>query len=368
MADALPTPEDLVTAGLYDPDAPGAEDRLAALTFLLERGATLEHLRVAGDVGRVYSAVSLAVLWPDGGFLTVAEVAEAAAMDEAELRALRMLTGLPDPGDAALCPPEEVEIWRTLQLGDALFGAGPMRHMLRAMGSSAATVAEAAVALALPLVPLQQVSERAYVERAHEAAQSLVVVPQALDVLLRLHVLAAGDRLLRAETGDDDLPRFTVGFVDLVASTERTAGLDAEELAGSVADFARVAAGAASTHRTRLVKLLGDEAMFVDRDAARVAATVVTTVAGVSRHADLGQARGGVATGPVLPSEGDYFGPGANLAHRVVDEASPGQVVADRPTAEAAGWPLDAGRTVRLRGIAEPQELRAAPAATTPAT
>lgn len=361
--DAEPTDEALEALGLYDPSAPTAEDRLAALRYLLARGVRLEHLVAAQRSGRVWSAVSLSVMWPEGRWLRVPEVAAAAGLPEGELRRLRAYAGLPDPGDEAVCPPEEIELWRSLQVGDELFGEDQMRHLVRAMGSAAATVAEAAVALARPMAPLQHTSERDYVAAVRPSAEALVVVAEGLDVLLRLHMQEAGARLMRVDEGDavdrGGLPTFTVGFVDLVASTARSAGLGPDELAQAVADFGRIAVEAAGANATRLVKLLGDEAMYVDRDPAPVVRALHEVVRHVAAHPLLGGARAGAATGPVLPSEGDYFGPGANLAHRVVDEAGPGQVLVEALTAEALGLARPPVRVARLKGIAEPQVLHA---------
>lgn len=364
-ADPDPTEAELAELGLYDPAAPNADDRLAALRYLLERGVRVEHLVAAQRSGRLWSAVSLSVMWPEGRWLTIAEVAEASGVPEEELRRFRTYAGLPDPGGEAVCPPEEIRLWEALRIGEELFGEDQMRHMVRAMGSAAATVAEAAIALARPLASLQHESERAYVAAVRPSAEALGVVAEGLDVLLRLHVQEAGTRLMAVDAGDTgdtgSLVTFTVGFVDLVASTERSASLAPDALARAVADFARIAVEAAGANGARLVKLLGDEAMYVDRDPVAVVGALVDVIDGVAGHPVLGAARAGAATGPVLPSEGDYFGPGANLAHRVVDEADDGQVLVDAVTAAALGLDGEPLRVVRLKGIAEAQALHVVP-------
>ncbi len=45
------TPEDLEAAGLYDPGAPDAANRLTALQLLIEHGATLEELQEDPGMG-----------------------------------------------------------------------------------------------------------------------------------------------------------------------------------------------------------------------------------------------------------------------------------------------------------------------------
>ena len=76
----------------------------------------------------------------------------------------------------------------------------------------------------------------------------------------------------------------------------------------------------------RLVKLVGDEAMFVCPPTAGAAAASlrILTCCG---HDSLPPARAGLAAGPVLIRGGDYFGPVVNLASRLVDTARPDTIV-----------------------------------------
>jgi hypothetical protein len=48
---ATPEPDDLVRAGVYDPDAPGAGDRLELIRYALDRGATLEEVASSSGLG-----------------------------------------------------------------------------------------------------------------------------------------------------------------------------------------------------------------------------------------------------------------------------------------------------------------------------
>jgi hypothetical protein len=83
----------------------------------------------------------------------------------------------------------------------------------------------------------------------------------------------------------------------------------------------------------RVVKLIGDEAMFVfptPEGAARGAIELVDACAA----GDLPSARAGLSLGPVLARGGDYFGRAVNLASRLVDVAPPDTVLADDRFAE----------------------------------
>jgi adenylate cyclase len=77
-----------------------------------------------------------------------------------------------------------------------------------------------------------------------------------------------------------------------------------------------------------LVKLIGDEAMFICPPTSRAAEAALAIVAKCD-HGHLPQARAAIAAGPVLTRGGDYFGAVVNTASRLVDVAVPGAVLVD---------------------------------------
>ena len=73
--------------------------------------------------------------------------------------------------------------------------------------------------------------------------------------------------------------------------------------------------------------MIGDEVMFVVdnvADAARIGLALADAYADDDLLSDV---RVGLACGPVLLRDGDYFGPTVNLAHRIVNIANPGTVL-----------------------------------------
>jgi hypothetical protein len=77
----------------------------------------------------------------------------------------------------------------------------------------------------------------------------------------------------------------------------------------------------------RVVKMIGDEAMFV-ADSALAAARIGLALA--EAYADdelLSDVRVALAVGPVLVQDGDFYGPVVNVASRVVNMAAPGAVI-----------------------------------------
>jgi len=343
-------------AGLYDPTSPTAADRLAALRYMVDHGTSIAYLKIGNDRGRLFAGQTMSVLWGDTEWLTLGEVAERAGLDADTLRRLRNASGLPDPGDDRACPAVEIELWQAVAAGVSLVGEPSISSLLRSLGAAAITSAEAAVAVARDGNPLSWRSELGYAEWALEGARLIEQIPRGLDVLFRLHVPFAGDRILRYADAPEEFMAFTVGFVDLVDSTSVIERLGSQGLVRAMTDFARLATTAAASSGARLVKLIGDEAMFAHRDPVCVATTVAELVAAVEDHPLLRGARGGMATGAVVPAHGDYFGPAVNLAARITSEGGFGEVLSDAATAAAIGGGEEIGAR-SLRGFADARTI-----------
>ncbi|TML63071.1 MAG: adenylate/guanylate cyclase domain-containing protein, partial [Actinobacteria bacterium] len=126
-----------------------------------------------------------------------------------------------------------------------------------------------------------------------------------------------------------------VGFADLVGFTALSQALDQQELAAVVSRFENLAYDTIGHLGGRVVKMIGDEVMFV-ADDVRVAAEIALMLAETyARDETISAVRVGLASGPVLAHEGDYFGPVVNLASRIVNIAYPGTVVAAEDVYEA---------------------------------
>jgi hypothetical protein len=80
MSDGAVDTDALVAAGLYDPDAADASERLQLLQYLLAQGVSIDELVAADQRGSIFSAGLDALMWPDGRGLTVGQVAAAAGM------------------------------------------------------------------------------------------------------------------------------------------------------------------------------------------------------------------------------------------------------------------------------------------------
>jgi adenylate cyclase len=138
----------------------------------------------------------------------------------------------------------------------------------------------------------------------------------------------------RATIPAGDSHTAAVGFVDLVDFTRTSGSMETEELGRLLADFESLASDVVTEAGGQIVKLIGDEAMFVSpgaRGAARGAVELVDACA----ENDLPPARAGLALGPMLVRGGDYFGRAVNVASRLVDSAPPGAVLGDEGIIEA---------------------------------
>jgi adenylate cyclase len=167
----------------------------------------------------------------------------------------------------------------------------------------------------------------------------------------RHHVVAAlGDRL-GAERATD---RLTIGFADLVDFSRLSEHLGEDSLGTVVTRFEDVALGACTDHGSRLVKMIGDAAMFAAAEAGAALTTAETIVSASHDDEFLPEARAGLDTGDVLVLAGDYFGRTVNVAARVTAFARPGTVVVTRAVVdELPGLETSHIGHQRLKGVGE---------------
>jgi adenylate cyclase len=151
-------------------------------------------------------------------------------------------------------------------------------------------------------------------------------------------------------------------FMDLsgyTALTEEIGDQAAAERAGTLGTLVQELANG---HGGRVVKLLGDGAMLVFPDPSTAVACGLEMVEQVER-AGLPPARVGIASGPVVFQDGDFYGRVVNVAARVMDRARPRQVLSTPEV--VAVTPAKRARfrrigPVELKGIAVAVELSAA--------
>jgi adenylate cyclase len=351
-------------AGLYDPDAPDAADRFALLEHLEARGVPIELMIRSDAIGSLHAAATDAQIRP-GAVISVDRVAERVGISVELVRAVSLAAGVrlddDDYRDA------DVELFELFVAGAAMFGEEPMLQFTRAIGSSMARVADAALALFLVNIERPLRDEGAgslpLAEAAGEASDSLAVMPLVMGGFFRLHFQAATLRQRVASRASQSLglQQLAVGFVDLVGFTPYTEDVGHDELAGFVESFEARANDVVAARGGRVVKHIGDEVMFVDADpanACEIALLLVEafgTEAGVSPHA-------GVGYGPLVARGGDYYGSVVNVASRIASLAVPGEVLVTEAVEQEAAtsgtaFVFDPAGRRMLKGLTEPVAL-----------
>jgi class 3 adenylate cyclase len=216
-----------------------------------------------------------------------------------------------------------------------MFGDAMTLQLTRVIGSAVARIADALVSAFVvnigPTALAEDPSGLTLVRANLDAVSMLPLVNVAIDLMLRAHMVALQRPLADAglQAGGVETQRLAVGFVDLVGSTALAGALTIGQLGAALTEFEETAADCVVGHGGRVVKLIGDEIMFVAGDAVAACTIALDIVDALEHHPVLPRVRGGLAAGDVLTLGGDCLGPVVNLAARLVKEAEPGGVVVD---------------------------------------
>jgi adenylate cyclase len=153
---------------------------------------------------------------------------------------------------------------------------------------------------------------------------------------VRRQLLAAIERRASVTRGEGAATELAMGFVDLVGFTPLSERLEMAEVGRLLSRFESLTFDAVTEAGGRVVKLIGDEAMFACPDA-REAVLAGLEILEATDERGLPAARAGIAMGEVLQKGGDYFGPPVNLANRITAGAEVGTLLVDRVAMEALG-------------------------------
>src|SRR3954451_6099374 len=346
-------------AGLYDPADPAADERAELLTFLEEQGCTLEEMVAANASGRLFALGGDRIIRPDRNAYTFAEVADLLGVDEPAVRRAWRAYGLTlrDPAEK-VASPDDVEALRTHFIFVGIFGDDAGTALARVVASAMARVGEALSTtvrssqnlLDIAISGSEPVTARAFAD----AAQLVPHAGRLIDTMFRHHLEAARSLFEQVVEADPERQMaLAIGFVDLCDYTALSGRLDSPELAHLLTRFEEIATEVASEAGARVVKFLGDAAMFMAPNPT----TLMKAVCGLMSHPEAKasglSARGGLAYGRVIAQDGDFFGPPVNLASRLVSAADPNTLLVAPGMAERLGpeWPLEKTDGLMLRGI-----------------
>jgi adenylate cyclase len=344
------------------------EARLGLLRRLHEDGCTLEELQAAADAGRL-PLMPVERLLARRRRHSMREGAAAAEISDEFAEANHRSLGLPLPDpDEPVYDDDQVENLRVLRgLLELGVPEEDVHTMGRILGQSSHRTAQAIVDVVSSALLRPGDTEADLALRLADLAEAMLpTLDRLTGAVLRLHLLDVIQReaVIRLEgSGLAGTREVTVAFADLAGFTALSDRLAIEDLGRIAARFEELVTGVAEPP-VRLVKVLGDGAMFAADDASALVSAQLDLVAAAADE-DLPPVHAGVAHGPALHSAGDWLGRTVNLAARLCAVAPPWTVLVTAEVRDATPLAFEAAGAFELRGIGEP--VPAYRAVTTPA-
>jgi adenylate cyclase len=235
----------------------------------------------------------------------------------------------PRPGEQ-LFTDSDVEMLSTIVglIADGSVEPETARQFARVIGSSLERIAAAQIDVWLRTaeedLAISQLPDDQATARSLEVA---ALVPHILELVWRRRLMAEARRRLTMVGADETSNELCVGFADLVGFTSQTQQLSTSSLAEVVRRFESIAYDVIPVFGGRVVKMIGDEVMFVNDDIEGSCRTALELARRYREDEELSDVRVGLARGPVLDLDGDVYGATVNLASRIVSVAYPGSVV-----------------------------------------
>ena len=354
---------DFADAGLLD--GLEGEDRAARerlLKRLVDEGYTADELKAAVREDRLPLLLVERVL---GGRYSATQLAERTGLPASQMLRMRRLLGLPEasPDDLVFGEEEAQAAESTRLFMDAGLSEEAIAEITRVLGEGMARLAATTAAAFVDTFLEPGDSEDEVAQRFATLAEQLIpAIDPVLIAAYKQHLAEAVRRgmLSRAEREAGEAggaQEVTVCFVDMVGFTRLGAEIDAQELGTLASRLAELATDVAEPP-VRLVKTIGDAAMFVSADAAAIVSVALSLLDAV-QAADLPSLRAGVASGAALQRAGDYYGHAVNLASRVTGVARPGSVLCTEEVRDQAPDQFDwsFARKHRLKGMSDPIPL-----------
>jgi adenylate cyclase len=337
------TPEKIskVVADLSDPDAT-AVSRMRSIASVFELEKVVDVLDTSEDLMSAFRVL----VRREGGRYTVGEAAQKAGLSVDQFRQINLAAGFADPGpDARVFTDEDVEILGLFQETIEIFGEDVAMQNVRVIGHAMSRVADAFVSsFVITVARLRRESEFTAEDLAQANETAVAMLPgavRAMDVMLRRHIVLKSrpdtDLLEGDDSGAVDAVERAVGFCDLVGYTALSQQISDVRLATVLRAFETTAADLITAGGANVVKLIGDEVMFVAPDAATAVDTALALSDTFGQGDVLPPVRCGVNAGRVIVREGDYHGPVVNLAARIVKLAPPGSVLAPSSIVDELG-------------------------------
>jgi class 3 adenylate cyclase len=340
-----------------DRGTPGDDDLRALAAYITELGGSPEEIEQAAQLHSLGPLALDLALRPPGPSVSFETFLAQTHIDPGEVRRLWSALGLPEsPRMPFPVTPDIARAIEALAFVTPHLGEESVLGLARVIGSSVARIAEALATVTRVGVEIPQIETGvAYADVARNyssiAQELLPVLWDAIGAIFRRHLVLVSYG--RWSTDDERIAvtvERTIGFVDLVGSTEVLRSVSVSETAALVNLFEQIVWDVVSASGGRVVKLIGDEAMFVvddPSDACRLALALL--------EASPQPLRVGLAEGPAVALHGDYYGPVVNLAARLVAVAPPSAVIVsdtvrEHGSSDLAFEPFETGS---MRGFAD---------------
>jgi len=371
--------DELIGFGMLVPDADG---RLAAMDA--KRASVLHSMREAGlpmeGLAGAFRTGALTL-----GFLDQAAYRRFASYSDETFEAASARTGVPidlllavretigsappQPSDRLRDDELPIIAWLALQHANG-FRPAATASLLRAMGDSLRRIAESEAEWWRSEVigpgmeaggPIEEAGSPAFADALVDAGE-LAMLSMFRALQMRTWtvniVMGAEVTLQRAGVLEKRERDPAIVFLDITGYTQLTQERGDAAAADLAARLGQLVQRTSIAHGGRPVKYLGDGVMFVFPEAGPAVVAALEMVEGVAA-AGLPPAHVGIASGPVIFQEGDYYGQTVNLAARISDFARPGEVLVSGAAVEAAGERagFDEVGPVELKGVSGPTAL-----------
>jgi adenylate cyclase len=325
--------------------------RLALLEDLAEAGVPLEELKRAIEENRLVLLPVERVFEEDAHRYSAAELAEKSGLKPELLAHLLQALGAPIPeeDDRVYGEADLEAAKRAKSFLDSGLPEDGLLETSRIIGISMANLADANRDLVGQVFTEPGVDERELALRYAEAAKALA--PRLGETLLHAYRLHLREAIRQAVVNEAELAagrisgtdEVTIAFADLVGFTRLGESLDIEQV-GDLSGKLFELASQAARPPVRLVKMIGDAAMFASRESEPLLQSVLALVEAVGEE-EIPPLRAGVARGQALGRGGDWYGRPVNLAARITNFARPDSVVVDQAVkdsiAQSNGRPFD---------------------------
>jgi adenylate cyclase len=312
------------------------EARLALLKDLSDAGIPLEELKRAVEENRLVLLPVEQVFHAGDEHYSAAEIAEGSGLELDFLVRLLQALGAPIPEEDE-CPYSEQDL-EAAKRAKLFIDAGlPKEAVLetsRIIGISMASLADANRDMVGEVFTEPGINERELAMRYAAAAQTMP--PLLGETLLHAYRIHLREAIRQAVVTEAELAQgrlygedaVTIAFADLVGYTRLGESMEIEQIGKMTGRLFELASEAARPP-VRLVKMIGDAAMFASREPVPLIEAVLGLVEAAG-DGDIPPLKAGAASGPALGRGGDWYGRPVNLASRITSFARPDSLLVDQ--------------------------------------